>query len=79
MEPSQDLALSIINSSEEFSIPFQSAYVWIGYAKKQNAKNKLVKNFQKGIDYEVFTDPRVNSKQKGLQGGRPAEEISQKF
>jgi anti-repressor protein len=46
----------------------------LGYAKKQNAKNKLLNNFEQNIDY-TLTHVRVNSTQQGFKGGRPSEDI----
>lgn len=45
------------------------------YSKKQNAKDKLTRSFDKDSDY-VITQVRVNPNQQASQGGRPSEQIS---
>ncbi|MEG3878641.1 hypothetical protein QT972_14780 [Microcoleus sp. herbarium7] len=74
MDFSIDLAKSLIDSPEEFPVDFEEAWIWLGYSKKQNAKEKLTRSFDKDVDY-VITQVRVNSSQQGFQGGRPSEQI----
>ncbi len=69
MEFSHELALAIVQSTDEFPVDFDAAWKWIGYSTKQKAKNKLSNNFEKGIDY-------LTEWVKTPQGGRPSEFIS---
>lgn len=69
MEFSHELALSIVQSTDEFPIDFDAAWKWIGYSTKQKAKNKLTNNFEQEIDY-------LTKWVKTPQGGRPSEVIS---
>lgn len=71
---SEDFVFDLVQSEDQFPVDFDQAWQWIGYAKKQNAKDKLAKNFNKGVDW-VFTHMRVNSAEQGVQGGRPVEQI----
>ena len=75
---SQELALSIVRSDDAFPVPFDDAWKWIGYFKKQEAKNRLLRHFEKGLDFEDFTQVPQNSTEQASQpnlGGRPAENI----
>ncbi|WP_072044974.1 antA/AntB antirepressor family protein [Aliterella atlantica] len=69
MEFSHELALAIVQSTDEFPIDFDTAWKWIGYSTKQKAKNKLTNNFEQEIDY-------LTKWVKTPQGGRPSEYIS---
>ena len=76
MDFSHELALALTQSANEFPVDFDDAWRWIGYNKKQQAKNKLTNNFEPDVDYKVFTQTGVNSTQQRIQGGRPSEKIS---
>jgi phage anti-repressor protein len=68
---SPEQALAIYNSTEEFPVNFDAAWVWLNYSSKGNAKVHFMKcNFEKGIDYKVFMQTQKNS-----NGGRPTETI----
>jgi hypothetical protein len=68
---SHDEALAIYNSTEEFPVNFDAAWVWLNYSSKGNAKVHFMKcNFVKGIDYSILTKKEENS-----NGGRPTEKI----
>ena len=56
--------------SDEFVIDLDDIWVWLGFARKTNAKNVLEKQFTKEIDYLVLPQLREN-----LLGGRPSEKI----
>ena len=56
--------------SDEFVIDLDDIWVWLGFARKTNAKNVLEKQFTKENDYLVLPQPREN-----LLGGRPSEKI----
>jgi phage anti-repressor protein len=53
IEFNKELALSLYKSSEEFPVEFSKAIEWLGYTRKDSAKEKLTRNFEKGIDYSV--------------------------
>jgi phage anti-repressor protein len=50
---SQELALSLVNSGNQFPVDFDAAWQWLGYSTKQKAKNKLLNNFEQGLDYAL--------------------------
>jgi len=52
-ELSFDLVLSMLNSDEEFPINLEDAWQWLGYSRKDTAKNTLVSNFEQGVDYII--------------------------
>lgn len=47
----QELAIALYQSSEEFPVDLDLAWQWLGYSKKQNAKDKLIRNFEDGVDF----------------------------
>jgi phage anti-repressor protein len=49
----QELAIALYESTENFPVDLDNAWQWLGYAKKQNAKDKLIRNFEDGIDFRV--------------------------
>jgi phage anti-repressor protein len=65
---SKDLALSLLESAEEYPVDFDDAWQWLGYATKQKAQKKLEQNFEKGSDY-------LTKGLKSSTGGRPSELI----
>ena len=56
--------------SDDFVIDLDDIWMWLGFARKTNAKNVLEKQFSKETDYLVSPQPREN-----LLGGRPSEKI----
>ncbi|MBE9212320.1 hypothetical protein IQ247_06295 [Plectonema cf. radiosum LEGE 06105] len=56
--------MTLYNSDEQFPIDFDEAWVWLGYATKQKAKQKLVRNFESGLDYTL------NQMVKRVEGNR---------
>lgn len=67
----QELAMQLVESTEDFPINFDVAWQWLNYSNKSNAKRTFTGwSFLKGIDYEVFTQS-----QKDANGGRPLEKI----
>jgi phage anti-repressor protein len=48
-----ELAKELVESNEQFPVDFDKAWQWLGYAKKQNAKDKLIRNFDKDFDYRL--------------------------
>ncbi len=75
MEFSHELALSLLQSVKPFPIDFEEGWQWLGYSSKHKAKEKLKRNFEETIDFEVFTQMGVKSIRQGIQGGRPSEKI----
>jgi len=73
MELSHELALAIVQSTDEFPIDFDAAWKWIGYSTKQKAKNKLTNNFDQGIDYHINRTVKLVKRFQG--GGSGAEDI----
>jgi len=53
MEFSHELALALYQSTAPFPADFEAAWRWISYSTKQKAKNKLINNFEEGIDYTL--------------------------
>ncbi len=75
VEFSPELANSLVRSAEVYPVDLDDAWQWLGYNKKQQAKSKLIKNFESELDFRVFTQTSVNSEGQGVKGGRPAEKI----
>ncbi|MEH1793741.1 hypothetical protein [Nostoc sp.] len=61
----QTLALSLYQSNNPFPIDLDIAWQWLGYGKKQTAKDTLKNNFEEGLD---FSRTGIKS-----SGGRPSE------
>jgi phage anti-repressor protein len=67
----QELAMQLIESTEDFPVDFDVAWQWIEYSRKDSAKRHFLQsNFLKGIDYNIFHTTVENS-----NGGRPTENI----
>ena len=47
----EQLLLSLMTSSEDFPVSLDDAYLWIGYTRKDTAKDKLINTFEEGVDY----------------------------
>ncbi|MEH2130134.1 MAG: hypothetical protein V7K86_05645 [Nostoc sp.] len=50
----RSLVLSLYRSGEQFPVDLDDAWVWLGYATKQKAKQKLINNFELDIDFKVL-------------------------
>jgi len=59
-----------IKSQDAFPVDFEEFWQWCGFARKDNAKRVLEKNFAQSVDYQVF-----RSKAENPKGGRPADII----
>lgn len=46
-------SLLSLREVEEFGVGFDDLWQWCGYARKDSAKRKLVKNFEEGLDFRV--------------------------
>ena len=80
----QEQVLSLLESPDEFPVDFDLAYHWIGYTRKDSAKKKLVRNFEKGFDYCVATDVEfrqvaVKSKIKEIQRKKAVKPLEKIF
>ena len=75
MDFSHDLALVLTRSTNEFPVDFDDAWQWIGYATKQKAKNKLLNNFEEGLDFNLTQTVKVQ-KEGRRTVSRPYEHIS---
>ena len=69
---SQDVALFLYNSEDEFPVDFDDAWQWLGYTRKDSAKEKLTRNFEKDVDYSATW--RSVSRDKG-SGASKSEAI----
>lgn len=65
---SLELVKDFVESTEEFPVDFDDAWRWIGYTRKDTAKDSLEANFHKGFDFSG--EFRKNSLR-----GRPVEKI----
>ena len=75
MDFSHDLALALTQSTNEFPVDFDDAWQWIGYATKQKAKNKLLNNFEQGLDFNLTQMVKVQ-KEGRRTVSRPYEHIA---
>ena len=48
-----DTALVLLESSDRFPVDFDASWQWLGYSSKQKAKDKLINNFEMGLDYAL--------------------------
>jgi phage anti-repressor protein len=64
----EDIVFSLIRSEEDFPVDFDEAWHWIGWGKKQDAKQVLNYNFEEGVDF-------LRLGVKSSTGGRPSEWI----
>ena len=68
MNFNRDLAIALLESTEEYPVDFDEAWQWLGYSTKQKAKSKLEENFEEGIDF-------LTKGLKSSTGGRPSDLI----
>lgn len=68
MNFSQNLAMVMVQSAEQFPVDFDNAWKWIGWKKKQDGKTVLLNNFLEGEDF-------LRKGVKSPSGGRPKEFI----
>lgn len=54
MEFSHELALALVQSTDQFPADFDNAWQWIGYSSKQMARKKLLNNFENGVDFLIL-------------------------
>lgn len=65
-------ALALLESADPFPVDFDAAWQWLGYQRKDYAKETLVRNFERGLDY---TSEFSGLNRKTPDGGRPSEFI----
>ncbi|MCC3459798.1 MAG: hypothetical protein EAZ73_09120 [Oscillatoriales cyanobacterium] len=65
MDFSIELAKSLIESTEQFPIDLEQAWVWLGYTRKDSALDTLKSYFEEGVDFSA-------SNRKSPTGGRPS-------
>ena len=71
MNFSQNLAMVMVQSAEQFPVDFDNAWKWIGCSRKSDAKKALLSaGFIEGLDFQVLRQTPQNAK-----GGRPKEFI----
>lgn len=58
---SKDLAITLLESADEYPVPLDNAWEWLGYATKQKAQKKLESNFEEGIDYNINQQVKVQT------------------
>lgn len=57
----KELALVLLNSSEEFPVDFDKAWQWLGYATKQKAQRKLEQHFEECVDFNLNQSVKVQT------------------
>ncbi|MEH1973819.1 MAG: hypothetical protein V7L02_11605 [Nostoc sp.] len=65
---SQTLAFALYQSSEQFPVDLDDAWLWLGHAKKNDVLEKLKDNFEEGLDFS-------EKSAKASTGGRPRRYI----
>jgi phage anti-repressor protein len=59
------------NQEKEYIVDLDDIWEWLGFARKDNCKRVLEKNFQQGVDFKsTLLHPAEN-----VSGGRPIEKI----
>jgi anti-repressor protein len=50
----QNIALSLLESKNEFPVDFDLAYKWLEFIRKDNAKRSLIEcGFKEGRDFQI--------------------------
>lgn len=65
-------ALGLLESTDSHPVDFEVAWRWLGYQRKDYAKETLVRNFERNLDY-TFDFSGLN--RKNPLGGRPSDSI----
>lgn len=72
---SKELAQRLLDSDEEYPLTLDFAWRCLGYASKQKAKDKLTRNFDRGVDY-ILNQMVENTAAQGSQtAGRLSEDL----
>ncbi|BAU12900.1 hypothetical protein LEP3755_34330 [Leptolyngbya sp. NIES-3755] len=67
-EQEQSAIKVIVQSQVEFPVDFDDAWQWVGYSRKDSAKDALIRNFEEEVDFSGIH-------RKTPSGGRPSERI----
>lgn len=51
-----ELAQQLVESTEEFPVEFDHAWIWLEYSRKDNAKRFLIENFQEEEDFLIIQE-----------------------
>lgn len=65
-----DNVVTVLESGAEFSVDFDKAWQWLGYSRKDVAKDSLLENFELEVDYIVL---RFNPETDNHKGFSPQE------
>lgn len=65
-----ELAQQLVNSTAQFPVCFDKLWQWVGYSRKDHAKETLVKHFEINADYQLH-----QSRELRPQGGYSNREI----
>lgn len=65
-------ALGLLESTDSYPVDFELVWQWLGYQRKAYAKETLVRNFERDLDY-TFEFCGLN--RKNPLGGRPSNSI----
>ena len=68
MDLTPENIFGLLRSTEDFPVDLDDAWQWIGWPKKQHAKDVLLNNFLEGMDF-------LRKGVKSPSGGRPSEWI----
>ncbi len=68
MELTPEVVFGLVRSDSDFPVDFDEAWQWIGYTRKDTAKDLLVANFESVVDYETFAPEKTGAKKKGRGG-----------
>lgn len=68
---SQELAFALYGSTEQYPVDFDDAWQWLGYTRKNNAKDSFLDfDFVKNVDFEFCWNGSKTPK-----GGRPSDSV----
>lgn len=63
-----ELVKTFVESTEDFPVDFDDAWRWIGYSRKDTAKELLLSKFESGFDYIIFAPEQTGAKKRGRGG-----------
>lgn len=50
-------ATDLLQASDDFPVNFDDLWVWCGYSNKENAKKRLLRNFELDFDFLQMDEP----------------------
>jgi phage anti-repressor protein len=78
----QENALALLNSTDDFPVDFELAYKWLGFSRKNNAKQSLLgSGFEEGSDFLLILNNQhkieveTKTSARGRKKGEQVEEI----